>query len=112
MGDERRNAPREAAYIAAEITVGDGKPKLAVMQDASATGLRLLTHTRVEVGDPIDVALQVEAERRVEVSGEVARVQTLEPGGPWRYRLGVALDEPHPDLAELAHLIGEKQRDA
>lgn len=109
-GDERRRAPRETAYVAAEISTGDGKPKLAVLQDASETGIRLLTHTRVEPGDRLEVALQLSAERRLLVAGAVARVEPLAPGGPWRFRVGVALDERHPELAEEAHDIAERQR--
>lgn len=109
-GDERRRAHRETAYIAAEIMLGEGKPKLAVMQDASETGVRLLTHTRVEKGDALEVALQLSAERRLVVTGHVARVEHLEPGGPWRFRVGVALDERHPELAEEATEIAERQR--
>lgn len=110
MSEERRGAPREPAHIAAEIRIGEGTPKLAVMQDASETGLRLLTHTRVEPGDHVEVALQISAERRLEVAGAVARVELLEPGGPWRFRLGVALDAPNPALAMEAQAIGLRQR--
>ncbi|MEZ4338418.1 MAG: PilZ domain-containing protein [Sandaracinaceae bacterium] len=109
-GDERRGAPRETAYVAAEIIVDDGKPKLAVMQDASESGVRLLTHTRVELGDRLEVALQLAAERRLVVTGHVARVEPLAPGGPWRFRVGIALDEPHPELADEATEIGQRQR--
>jgi len=107
--EERRAAAREEAYVAAEISYGDGRPKLAVMQDASETGVRLLTHTRLEPGDSVEVSIQIAAERRLEFSGEIKRVDPAEGGGPWRFCIGIELDQPSEELGREAATIREKQ---
>ncbi|MFK7989751.1 MAG: PilZ domain-containing protein [Sandaracinaceae bacterium] len=101
---DSRATPRETAYVAAEIVPAGGAPCLGVMQDVSAHGIALLAGRKLEVGTAVDVAVQVEAERRVEVKGRVVR-RTDHPHGPWRYRLAIELEEPSDALASEAARI-------
>lgn len=106
--DDRRGAPRERAAIAAEIRVGDAPPALGVMLDASERGVSLVTGSRVEVGQRVALGLQVAGEVRIDVEGTVARVEPHERPSRWRFRVGVALDAPHPELARRAAAIRER----
>lgn len=107
--EERRAAPRERASIAAEIAVDGASPVLGVMLDASATGVQLVTRKTVAVGQPVQLGLQVAGERRVDVTGTIARVERTDPGTTWRFRIGVSLDEPNEELAEIAAAIRARQ---
>jgi hypothetical protein len=107
--DDRRRAPRERAYVGVEIRVPSGKARLAVLQDASETGVLLLTHSRVEVGDQIELGIQIDGETRLDLAGTVVRVEPLHSDGPWRVRVGVAIDEPSLELAKHAALIHARQ---
>lgn len=108
---EGRATPRERAYVAAEIVPADAAPCLGVMQDASAHGVALLTHAALDVGTEVRVGIQVDAERRLEVTGKVVR-RADHPHGPWRYRLGIELDEsPNEELAAEAARIHAAQAD-
>ena len=107
--DDRRAAPRKTAYVGAEITSSDGPPHLAVVQDASATGLSLLTRAPLAAGEPVRVGVQVESERRITVDGEIVRREDHRGDGPWRYRLAVALTAPSEELAAQADRINARQ---
>ncbi|HJL19860.1 MAG TPA: PilZ domain-containing protein [Sandaracinaceae bacterium LLY-WYZ-13_1] len=109
---DRRRAPRESAYVAAEISVPSGGPHLAVVQDASSVGVRLLTHTRLTEGDAVSLAVQIDGETRLPLEGHVARVEALDDDhGPWRYRVGLEIDAPSDELAEHAAAIHARQRE-
>lgn len=107
---ERRRAPREKAIVAAEIVTPAGKRRLGVVQDASALGVQVLTHTRLSIGDRVGLLIQVDGRTQVDVDGAVTRVEPVELDGPWRFRVGVELDPPSEELAEHARSIQERQR--
>lgn len=102
--EDNRATPRETAYVAAEIVLAEGGTCIGVMQDVSATGIALLTGRKIEPGTAVSVSVQVEAERRVDVTGKVVR-RTEHPHGPWRYRLAIELDRPSEELAAEAARI-------
>ena len=108
---DSRATPRETAYVAAEIVPAEGAPCLGVLQDASAHGIALLARSRVEVGTEVRVAVQVEAERRIDVKGRIVRIAD-HPHGPWRFRLAIELDAPNEDLAAEAARIHATQSGA
>ena len=108
-GTERRRAPREEAYVAAELRTPEGERRLGVVQDASAVGVQLLTHTRLSVGDRVALAIQIDGKNRVDVEGVIRRVAAINVDGPWRFRIGVELDPESEELAGHAKAIRERQ---
>lgn len=109
-GPERRRSPRENAIVAAEICTPSGNHRLGVVQDASAVGVQLLTHTRLEVGDRIGLLIQVDGKSQVDVDGSVVRVTSVDLEGPWRFRIAVELDPPSEELAAHAKAIHARQK--
>lgn len=107
--DDRREAPRETAYVGAEILTGEGAPHLAVVQNASAKGIALLTRYPAEAGEAIEVGVQVDSELRIHVTGSVVRRTDHDGDGPWRWRVAIELEPPSDELAEHAGRINRRQ---
>ncbi|GMV14314.1 MAG: PilZ domain-containing protein [Polyangiaceae bacterium] len=111
MTDERRISPRHSAYIGAEIDTGDGPVKAAITHDGSATGILLLTRADLDVGQTVKLSVFfVEGESKT-MTGKVVRRDQLnhEENTLWRSKVAVALDEPHPDLAQAFTDLAEQQ---
>lgn len=110
--DNRRTAARHAVYMGAEIE-GDGdRVRSAVTQDASTTGLLLLTRARLEPGQSVRIRIYLpgDGEPRI-TNGKVVRREPLsaDESTLWREKVAIALDEPAPDVERTLADLAEKQ---
>lgn len=111
-GSDRRRAERHDVYIGAEIETESGKVRSAVTEDASTTGLLLLTRARLQPGQRVKLRIFLGPDKTPrEASGRVVRNEPLDPeeSSLWREKVAVALDEPVPDVARTLAELAAKQ---
>jgi hypothetical protein len=115
MGDEdRRTADRHTVYMGAEITTPEGKVRSAITQDASATGLLLLTRAKLEIGAKLSIRVYVpgDDDKSEVVEGTVVRRDPLDPNESslWREKVAVHFDRELPAWLTSAFVdVSEKQ---
>ncbi len=94
---ERRIEPRIPAFFAVELSSPAKRGRCGVTRNASPTGLLIVTPSRFQADDRLELSVHAEgfaaklAGRVVRVDENPARSSEL-----WRYRLAVALDAPLP----------------
>lgn len=98
--EDRRAAPRQAAYISAALETAQGRSTIAITRDISTRGLLILTRPALEIGDVIKLTVAL-GEAQHTLSGKVVRVEALEPHELWRYKVAIAVDESDPALPQL-----------
>jgi hypothetical protein len=110
MGDERRDAPRHAVQLPAEIDVGGGDVRGAVTRDGSATGLLLLAQGKLEPGQPVTIRCFFgESGEAVVVQGTVVRHEPLSADDYSLYRSRVGVQMQARDDAFEARLAAEER---
>src|SRR5262245_51437429 len=111
--DERRRAERHPVYMGAEIETESGRVRSALTEDASATGILLLTRAKVEPGQTVQLRgfLPGGGEEPRLASGRVVRRESLslEESELWREKVAIELTEPMPDLAAKFEEIAARQ---
>jgi len=112
--DERRTADRHAVYMGAEITTPEGKVRSAITQDASETGLLLLTRARIELGARLSIRVFVPGndDKSEVVEGHVVRKEPLDinESSLWREKVAVRFDKALPEWLTSAFVkVSEKQ---
>lgn len=107
--EERRRQLREQAFVLATVTHPSGKVRMGAIDNASETGVALLVHSRVEVGDRLVIAIELGEGEELVVEGDVVRRAEVPRDGPWRYLVGVSIDPPNEALARSATSIRERQ---
>jgi hypothetical protein len=101
--DERRQSPRKAAHLPAELDGGTARATIAITRDVGASGLLLFTRAEVEVGQTVRLKVSL-GERGVrELEGRVVREEELsiEDSTLWRTKVAIACDPDDPVLAEI-----------
>jgi hypothetical protein len=95
MTEERRESPRRAAYIAAELETGEGKSSIAITRDISTRGVLMFSRRTLAVGDAVTIKL-VKGNESFVIAAKVTRVDTLSPDEStlWRTKVGVVVDDP------------------
>jgi hypothetical protein len=109
--EERRTAPRHAAYIGAEIKDQGGPISAAITHDGSASGLLLLTRAKLEVGQSVELMVfLVEGEGHT-VVGKVVRQEPLdaEENTLWRTKVAVHIETPDPELGKHFEELAKEQ---
>jgi hypothetical protein len=110
MGDERRNAPRHAVQLPAEIDVGGGDVRNAVTRDGSATGLLLLAQGKLEPGQAVTIRCFFgETGEAVLVQGTVIRQEPLSAEDYSLYRSRVAVQMRDEDKALEERFAAEER---
>jgi hypothetical protein len=104
---ERRSSPRQSSYLIAELKT-PLRTYLAVTQDLSRTGAKLLAQGRFQDGGKVDLTLLPERSTNgVHLRGRVVRGSAFDGSGPWRWAMAVRFDSPLPMgsvlLVEQAH---------
>jgi hypothetical protein len=112
--DNRRTADRHAVYMGAEITTPEGKVRSAITQDASKTGLLLLTRARLEIGAKLSIRVYVpgDEDKSEVVEGHVVRKDPLDinESSLWREKVAVHFDHELPEWLTTALVsVSEKQ---
>jgi hypothetical protein len=96
-GSERRTKPRVPAYFAVELSSSAKRMRCGVTRNASGLGLLVVTPSRFRPSDELEVAVHADG-HRAQLKGRVVRVDEnpVSSSELWRYRLGIALEEPLP----------------
>lgn len=96
MHQDRRVCERNRAVMAVEIDAGARKGRVGVTRDTSPSGMLMATPSRFEIGEQLALTLFLSGGRREHVRGRVMRIETAGRASnePWRYRLGIAFEEP------------------
>jgi hypothetical protein len=102
-GAERRGEPRRKVSLAASIVRGDGKQRLSLVRDLSASGARMLVATRkVTPGETVHLTLHVDAGIEHETNARLLRVAEAE-AGIWKLEVAVEFDHRLPiDVTKVA----------
>ena len=91
-GDRRADTRRKGS-VAASIERADGKVRLSLVRDLSASGARMLVATRrVTPGETVRLTLQLDTGVEHETTARLLRVQEAE-SGIWKREVAVAFDE-------------------
>jgi Tfp pilus assembly protein PilZ len=89
------------------LTVGSDEI-LGVTYDLSEKGVLVLTPMTLAVGAAVSLAFDVPNEARaLSARGKVvhASPNTVDPGGLWRHRVGVELDEVHGEFRDVIETL-------
>lgn len=111
---ERRVALRHQAFFPAEVDVGNGVRRTALIRDLSVTGVLMLTRARVNIGDDITLHLYLTGDpnKSRDVKGRVVRDErrSFDVSDVWPYAVAIQFSEPFPEN-ELADVraLAEKQ---
>ena len=100
-------------YVAAQIVTADGSARSAITHDASATGLLLLTRSKLEIGQTVHLRVHVREgdAPAFDVTGRVVRREPLaaSESDVWREKVAVALDGTNAELAAELENLARKQ---
>ena len=107
--EDRRAAPRQAAYISAALETAQGRSTIAITRDISTRGLLLLTRPAPAIGDVIKLTVAL-GDAQHTLSGTVVRVEALEPHELWRHKVAITVDESDPALPQLSAALAEQKR--
>lgn len=100
MAEDRRAAPRQAAYLSAALETSQGRSTIAITRDLSSTGLLILTRLKLVVGEIIKLTVAFDGAQHA-LSAKVVRLEKIEPHELWRYKAGLTVDREDPVLAQL-----------
>jgi hypothetical protein len=104
---DQRGAPRTRLWLPTRVYTNTAEV-VGVSHDVSETGVHLLLAAHVASGTRVRLAFEVpgDSARTLEASGLVVHhaPNLVDPGGLWRHRAGVLLDEP---MGEFRRLIEE-----
>jgi PilZ domain len=111
---DRRVALRIQAFFPAEVDLGNGIKKTAMVRDLSVTGVLMLTAARVNIGDDITLHLYLTGDpnQAREVKGRVVRDErrSVEVSDMWPYAAAVHFNEPFPERElEEVRMLADKQ---
>lgn len=113
--DDRRRAGRNVVCVPARVHPEDGGEKLALIEDISVSGARLLTRSEPEVGELLRLSLYFSGTSQ-DPRVVMARVVRFDPcpdaGVIWRCRVAVAFDEPLDDCAAEIQALAEQEADS
>jgi hypothetical protein len=104
---ERRGTERHRVWFPIAVVTDGGEVGTAITFDVSATGLLMACPGPLAVDQHVTLRFRVspaDAEERA-LAARIVRVE--ENGaedGPWRYRMAVSFDEPHPELEGLLEM--------
>lgn len=106
MTDNRRTAPRRAASLPAHIETDEGRSMAAVTQDLSASGLLVLSHRPLAVGQEVSLYLLYGGEQH-ELRGKVVREEPLahQESAMWLAKAAIAIDTSDQELAAILDAI-------
>ena len=90
--EQRRKVMRVDAIFAVELSSKAKPGRCGVTRNASGSGLLIVTPSRFDVGDEVDVAVHVGTQLS-RASARVVRVEENRRDSPevWRYRLAIEL---------------------
>ena len=95
-GADRRTETRRKVSVAASIVRADGKERLSLVRDLSASGARMLVATRkVQPGETVRLMLHIDTGIEHETTARLLRVVEAE-AGIWKREIAVAFDERLP----------------
>jgi len=100
MVEDRRAAPRHAAYLSAALETSQGRSTIAITRDISSTGLLILTRLELVVGEIIKLTVACDGSQQA-LSAKVVRLEEVEPHEIWRYKAALTVDSEDPVLAQL-----------
>ena len=100
-GDRRGDARRKVS-VAASIVRADGKERLSLVRDLSASGARMLVATRkVTAGETVRLTIHVDTGIEHETTARLLRVREAE-AGIWKCEVACSFDERLPiDLTKV-----------
>lgn len=110
-GANRRRQERIAAAVVTELLV-DGIPHMAMLHDFSSTGALLLTRTRVDIDDRVELRIHMGAslEETVQTAGAIVRVEPWADGESfWPLSIAVRFDEAAPGHEARLRAIAARQ---
>lgn len=101
--DERRASERFPVWFPMTVVTDDGEEGTAITFDASVSGLLMACGGALPAGSHVTLKFTLHAEgTERSVGARVVRVEEQSfDSGPWRYRMAVEYDEPHPALEGL-----------
>lgn len=99
---ERRESPRHAASLPAQIITDAGRATIAITCDVSATGLLALSRRVMAVGETVEISVLFNETQHV-FTATVIRQDPLASGENtlWQYKVALAIDRQNPVLAKI-----------
>jgi c-di-GMP-binding flagellar brake protein YcgR len=102
---DRRDSPRLAAALNAQIETDTGRMTIALTQDLSATGVAVLSHQALPIGGHVTIHVLLGGDQYV-INGKVVReVPLADSEKLWRSKAAVSFDGNEAGAARLLALI-------
>ncbi len=109
---ERRGDPRHLACFPAQLEIGEGVQRTALIRDLSVSGALLLTRAKLEVGDAVRLSLYLrDGEPPHFTTARVVRHErrSIEMAHPWTKAVAVQFDQPITELEPEAKALAARQ---
>jgi hypothetical protein len=104
-GADKRRDERYTLWFPVNVTTDDARQTLAVAKDASRSGIAISSPTGLETGARVTLSFRVPPDGGIEqnVTGIVARHERNpeDPHGLWPFRIGIAFEQPIPELEAI-----------
>jgi len=110
LDQHKPRAQRVEAWAPVEVRPPDRSPRMAILHNASATGLLLSARSKLKVGDTLELQIVTRADdgEGQTVAAEVVRLDAFAPESHWPWCFGVRFEEKHEELIEeLLRRAGE-----
>ena len=112
--DDRRRAARNVVCVPARVHPKEGGEKLALIEDISVSGARLLTRSEPVVGELLRLSLYFSGAQH-DPRDVLARVVRFDPcpdtGTIWHCRVAVAFDEALDDCEQELQALAQQEAD-
>jgi hypothetical protein len=108
---DRRSSTRHSACIPVQISKGDATPSVALAEELSVVGARILTNARLEVEDQVKVVIFIQNDvDSTTAHGVVRRLERRLVGGPFPDMVAIEFDPPMDQKweAEIAKLASKQ----
>ena len=106
MRTERRAEPRFEICCPTEVALVAPGPLTGVTRNLSSSGVVVLTHQSLPIGEELTFELVIE-DRRVTITGRVVRQEEMDDDSFWNFKTAVELSETTYSLLEpMAQAMG------
>jgi len=112
--EERRSKERFSVWFPLTVITDDGEEGTAITFDVSAAGLLMACAGRLDEGAHVQLRFDSlgSDDEPLTIGAKILRVTEQDfEAGPWRYKMAVEYDEPHPDLEGVVRAEAAEQDD-
>ena len=109
LDQHKPRAQRVEAWAPVEVRPSDKSPRLAILHNASSSGLLLSARSKLRVGETLELQIVARKNEKLAqtVSAEVVRLDGFAPESHWPWCFGLRFERQHHDLVEELLTLGD-----